>query len=116
MKFTMKERGSIAGIDCKFFDNFNLIFLKNFNCILYSQDHRIKLWHQLISPIKFVATLKLNQSLRKFICRKLRVSLLNTVSLKEIKQTVLCSNTLKFQGHNKNNRSLNITCTESFTC
>ena len=55
MKFTMKERGSIAGIDCKFFDNFNLIFLKNFNCILYSQDHRIKLWHQLMKEIGTIA-------------------------------------------------------------
>ena len=35
-----------------------------------------------------MATLKLNQSLRKFIFRKQRVSLLNAVSLKEIEQVV----------------------------
>ena len=36
----------------------------------------------------FIVTLKLNQSLRKFICRKLRVSLLNAASLKEIEGVV----------------------------
>ena len=69
------------------FDYLKLIFLKNSKCIMFLQDHSTQLWHHLTKTKNFIATLKLTQLLRKFICGYLRVSLLN-VSLKEIEEVV----------------------------
>ena len=44
-------------------------FLKKINCILYLQDHRTQLWYYFVNIIKIILTLKLNQSLKKIICR-----------------------------------------------
>ena len=52
---------------------------------MFLQDHRTQLWYHLTKIVKFIATLKLVQLLRKFTGRDLGVSLLNAESLKEIK-------------------------------
>ena len=48
--------------------------------------HRIQPYPYLVKIIKILVTLKLIQLLRKFVCRHLWESVINTVSLKEIKQ------------------------------
>ena len=81
------------------FPTLNSILFQNSRCIVFLWVHRTQPYPYLPKLIKFLATLKLIQLLRKFVWRYLWVTVVNTVSLKEIEWIVFKKQTSEICGN-----------------